>query len=354
MDVLADSRLIWTYATRRLPRAAMASIRPFDTAPRVGDLMLGEVLEVGNHMRVEDGAGALRHIFPGSKLIGSFANRYATDQFEAYVPRDAVAECDLVSVGGVCGEIVSRHTAMNAPTRLRILGSVCDAAGRTLSTRDYRVGRGRWDVDCPVILVVGASMNAGKTTLVGTLTRALSHAGLHVAAAKLTGTAAGKDTRFFESCGAAPVLDFIDAGVPATYMLELDELKQIHATLLASLCTAEPDVIVLEVADGIFQRETRMLLEDHEFCSGINHLLFAASDSLAADCGAGWLRERGLPLRAIGGCITQSPLMMREAEQATGLPCLGIQDMLDGAALRLLRDTSDPPRRKPRALERVA
>ena len=79
-----------------------------------------------------------------------------------------------------------------------------------------------------VILVVGSAMNSGKTTTAGTLARALSRANFSVAAGKITGTAAGKDARFFEACGARPVLDFTSAGYPSTYMLGLEELLGIY------------------------------------------------------------------------------------------------------------------------------
>lgn len=58
-----------------------------------------------------------------------------------------------------------------------------------------------------VLVVVGASMNAGKTTTIGMLVRVLRLAGKRVAAAKITGTAASKDQRFFEGCGADLALD---------------------------------------------------------------------------------------------------------------------------------------------------
>ena len=83
-------------------------------------------------------------------------------------------------------------------------------------------------------------MNSGKTTTAGTLARALSRANFSVAAGKITGTAAGKDARFFEACGARPVLDFTSAGYPSTYMLSLEELLGIYNSILGHLRAAIP------------------------------------------------------------------------------------------------------------------
>jgi hypothetical protein len=119
-------------------------------------------------------------------------------------------------------------------------------------------------------------------------------------------------------------------------MLELEELMSIHHTLLGHLRATQPDYIVLEIADGIFQRETRMLLEHVPFTSSVDHVFFAANDSLSAACGVRELQQRGLPLRAVAGALTQSPLAMREAEAASGMPCFSIERMLGPDLLELL------------------
>ncbi|WP_366144874.1 hypothetical protein [uncultured Chloroflexus sp.] len=67
-------------------------------------------------------------------------------------------------------------------------------------------------------------MNSGKTTTGGTLAQALSRAGCRVAVVKITGTAVGKDGRFFMSCGASPVFDFTTCGFLSTYMPSEAEL----------------------------------------------------------------------------------------------------------------------------------
>jgi len=90
------------------------------------------------------------------------------------------------------------------------------------------------------------------------------------------------------------------------------------------------------VADGIFQRETRMLLESAEFRDGADHVFFAAGDSLSAESGARVVQNYGLPLRATAGAVTQSQLAIREAEEATGLPCLGVERIMDGTLMQVL------------------
>ena len=315
----------------------MVELVPYTRRPRVGDLVVAEVVKVGKHAAIEDRAGLTGRMFPGDRIVGAFGNRYATDQYEGYVPRRPSRQCDLLSVGGVCGVVASRHSGVRTPTRLRVLGLVGDGHGQPLNQRAFGVEPNPDQASGQVILVLGASMNSGKTTLGGALIRGLGRAGLRVAAAKLTGTAAGKDPRFYRSSGASPVLDFVDAGFPSTYMLDPEELHQIVSVLLSQLWSTGAEAVVLEIADGLFQRETAILLRSPEFRAIADHVFFAATDSLSAESGARLLREHGLPLRAISGVVTKAPLMMLEAEAATGLPCLSPDRIADGAALELLR-----------------
>jgi hypothetical protein len=329
------------FTTRAVPLDEMARVVPMHAPPRIGDLILAEVLDLGRHYRMEIRTGLTMDLFPGDHIVGAFGNRYATDQYEGYVPTRPVEGCDLLSVGGVCGEVASQHASMVVdPTRLRIVGLVSDKHDRPINQCAF--GLPPYAVDdhletsAEVILVVGSAMNSGKTTTAGTLARALSRANFSVAAGKITGTAAGKDGRFYEACGAQPVLDFTSAGYPSTYMLGLEELLGIYNSILGNLRAANPDYIILEIADGIFQRETRMLLESAEFRRSADHVFFAAGDSLSAESGVRLVRQYGLPLRATAGSVTQSPLASREAEETLGMPCMSIERIMDGTLKEVL------------------
>lgn len=327
-------------ATRMVPLGDISGVVPMDRAPRVGDLVLAEVVRVGKNKRLEVREGYAMDLFAGDYVIGSFGNRYATGQFEGYVPDGPVEECDLYSGGGVCGEVASSHASMAAPTRIRILGYVTDPDGEVINQCAYRLPDAELEDGLgggpEVILVVGSSMDSGKTNTVGMISHALSRAGYSVAAAKVTGTATGKDARFFASCGANPAFDFIEAGYPSTYMIEPGELMGVYRTLLGNLMAGDPDYIVLEIADGIFQRETRMLLDSNIVREGVDHVFFAAGDALAAAFGAQTIERMGLPLRATSGLVSAGQLGMREAEDAAGIPCLSNERMMAGELLNIL------------------
>lgn len=336
IQALDHSTVKHSFTTRNVPLAAMVGILPPTEKPRLGELVVAEVIRLGKHTRLDDRDGAGLPIFPGDRIVGAFGSRYATHQFEGYVPHRVRETCDLLSIGGVCGRVASRHAGVRSPTKLRILGLVCDQDGRPLNQRAFALPLLGNEPHGRVIVVVGSSTESGKTTTAGTLVRALIRAGFRIGAAKVTGTAASRDTRFYVSCGARPVLDFTDAGYPSTYMLELEQLLMVQSVLLSHLWAARPDYVVIEVADGIFQRETRMLLECYQSGGILDHLFFAVTGSLEAESGVRRLQELGLPLRATSGLIARSPLAVREAEEATGVPCLSTARLLEGDALRLL------------------
>ena len=353
MYILDPTRLKLSFTTHAVPLSAMAAATaPLDQVPGIGDLVIAEVRELRRHTAIENRHGARINIYPGDLFVGAFGNRYATDQYEGYVPSSIVEACDLLSIGGVLGEVRTRATDMRPPTKVRIVGAVCDGDGRPLRLQNFGLrpitpvaGAPIAEARPEIILAVGASMNSGKTTTVGTLARGLTLGGFRVAAAKITGTAASKDGRFYLSNGASPVLEFTDAGYPSTYLLERDQLIWIYHTLVSQLRATRPDYIILEIADGIFQRETRMLLESPELRAGVDHVFFNALDSLSAAKCVRSLTEYGLPPRAIVGTITKSPLMMREAEEVTGVRCLSLNQLQSGGAVEAVGAT-------PRALAR--
>ena len=80
---------------------------------------------------------------------------------------------------------------------------------------------------------------------------------------------------------------------------------------------------MFEFADGIFQRETAMLLKMPEVRRRIHRLVFCAPDSTAVFGGLRVLkRELDLKPDAISGLCCSSPLAIREIRSFSELPVL--------------------------------
>lgn len=325
------------YTTRHLDLTVAAQLLVQGT-PRVGDVVLARVTEIGQHARVELPSGRRALLFPGDEVVVAYGHRYAPDQFEAAVPDD-LGPCELVAAGGIAARVSVAHGKMSAATALEPVGLLADASGRRLTLADGVPASAMLgdDVDRPLtIAVVGASMNAGKTTTAAHLVRGLRGAGLRVGAAKTTGTGAGGDVWLLSDAGAFPVYDFTSAGLPSTYRVDAERVRGVFCELTDRLAQDGCEAIVIEVADGVYQDETAGLLVDPLFLDRVDAVLFASYDALGATAGIQWLQERGISALALSGVLSSSPLATREAETATGKPVWGLERLSDPDVAREL------------------
>lgn len=317
------------YTTRRCHLEDAHYLLSGDVAPRPGDLVLARVTEIGQHSGLHATSGRRATLFAGDEVLVAYGNRYAPDQFEAVVPPDLGA-CQLAAGGGVAARVVNSHAKMRRPTQLKPLGLLADADGRVLNLDRYALPAVSGVVRRPAtIVVVGTSMNSGKTTTAAHLVRGLRAAGCAVAAAKVTGTGAGGDPWLMRDAGAVEVLDFTDAGHASTYKLPLEALCAGIERILDHLGDRGAEVAVIEIADGLFQKETAALLTMPRASDYFDVLMFAAQDAMGAAAGVDWLEHRGLNVAAVTGLVTASPLAAREAARAVSLPILKLADLSD-------------------------
>jgi hypothetical protein len=329
----------WGSATVLVPTPVVTGVAMDDDPPEVGDVALAEVTKIGAHTRLEGREGQRQVLYPGDRVIGVFGHRYAPDQFEGYAGLDGRA-AHMLSVAGVIGLVRSRHADQPAPSRLQILGYLHDLHGQRLNTLRFSLQPPAVaPAERPLtIAVVGTMMNAGKTTAATALIYGAARQGRMVAAAKVTGTASGKDVSAMRDAGARRALDFTACGWPSTYLCSAAELETTFRTLYASLLRVQPDFIVLELADGLIQRETALLLQSPLFASHVDALVLAAGDALGAEAAARRLRALRLPVVAVTGRASMSPLLVGETESVTGLRCLTRQDLEAGAVFDLVRE----------------
>jgi len=318
-----------SYSVRRVPADAIQSIES-QGRPMAGDLLLARVERLGQHKHLEDRAGRRAVLWPGDEIIVAYGNRYAPDQFEALVPDD-LDPCHLVASGGIASRVISRHANMRLATLIEPIGLLADGRGKRINLRDWRLPALPQPGARPyTIAVLGASMNAGKTTVCTGLIRGLRRRGLRVGAAKITGTGSGNDRWAMVDAGATPVLDFTDAGHATTFGLSGPQTDQTLTTLTGQLAAAGVEASVLEIADGLLQRETAALVSSGALARAVDAVVFAGNGAMSAIAGVDILRRAGLSVMAVSGVMTMSPLASREAAQATGLPVLGLDELAAG------------------------
>jgi len=317
----------------------------FTYTPKAGDVGIFRVIDADDNYLASsylvDPDGINRTLFHGDFVMLAFGNRYATSQLEGYVPRTPTRRCHLIGRGGVAGVLKSVSAAMKIePTMVELVGYATDAFGKVINT----IQSEKLDpfnpaaIHSKVILSIGSSMDSGKTTTAAFLCGGLNAAGYSTAYLKLTGTAFPKDARYVFDRGADFIADFTHFGYPSTFLCEHWELLNIYQSLIQlAQAAVKPDYIVVEIADGILQRETAMLLRDRNFMSTVHSVILSCGDSLGVLTGIKILEELDIQPFAISGLFTASDLLIEEVEGLTNIPILRLKELLEGQALTYLQ-----------------
>jgi len=327
----------WSFTTRRVDRARVKTLLNGNLQPRVGDLLLARIETLGHHGKLQLVDGRRRRLFRGDLIIVAYANRYACEQFEAEVPQ-SLAGCHLVAGGGIAALALSWHDRIiKGPTTIQPLGLLADDQGRRINLEDFALPalQPRPAIP-PLFAVVGTAMDAGKTETAAHLVRGLKSTGRRTGYIKITGTGAGGDTWLLQDAGADCVLDFTDAGLPSTYRAPTARIEHAMDLLVSHMAAAGVDAIVMEVADGVYQKETATLLRSSTFAQRVSGILLAARDAMGASAGIRALAEQPRPVLALSGLLSASPLQRREAQAALGIESFNREELASPAVARRL------------------
>lgn len=335
----------WAFTTRRVDRKDVRGLSRTFAAAKSGDLVLGRVSAIGQHKGLQLTTGRRSILHPGDFVVVACGARYAPDQFEGVAEVDPEG-ADLLAGGGCLGRMTQKNAGVTAPTKVEPWGVLTRASGAPINLIDYAAPFAGRAARIPVIAVLGSSMNAGKTTAATALVRGLKQAGWRVAALKGTGTGAFGDVNAVTDAGAHFVADFTDAGMVSTYLQPLAAVKAAIGALIAQARAAGSDMVVLEIADGLFQKETAALLADDEFRSWLSGAVFACGDPLSAAGGVAEMDRAGIRPAALTGVLSCSPMSSAEAHAATGVQVLTRQDLADPAEASALAHSMIRPATK--------
>ncbi|HEX9794684.1 MAG TPA: hypothetical protein VGC54_11935 [Planctomycetota bacterium] len=294
-----------------------------------GSVVAGRVLDAKSvYNQLEDVHGRMVTLHPGDVIAGALGHRDALLGYSGHVP-ESVAPGDilqLLNLGGVLGVGARPAPGIGAPIRVEVLGAVLEfpflgrRVGRPASVA--RAGLPATDPVGelpPVVALVGTSMHAGKTTAAAVIVGELVRRGLRVAAGKLTGVSLRRDVLEMQDCGADPVALFTDFGVVTT---DADNAAPAARALLAHLADAAPDVIVLEMGDGLLGTYgVHAVLEDPVLRAAIRASVLCAQDPVGAWGGCRLLEENyGLVPDALSGRVTDNPAGSKFCSERLKLP----------------------------------
>lgn len=300
--------------------------------PSAGDVGIFEVVSIGKHTKIQNAQLINQYLMVNDWVMCAFGNRYASSQFEGYVPLTPMEEYDLLGQGGVIGELRTLHTKYEetGPTKLKLVGMLNDCTESVVNTHQPLPVEMSLSQPYPsIILSIGSSMDSGKTTTAAYTIHGLSKAGLRTAFIKLTGTAYARDMRLASDLGAVSSLDFSYYGYPSTYMYPIEEIIHLFRTLIAESIKSDPQAIVVEIADGILQRETYGLLSNELFMAMIDDVILSGVDSLGLLGALQVLETLQITPTLLAGRVTCSPLLVKEVQDLCAIPVMNLHQLGD-------------------------
>jgi len=226
--------------------------QPFDTVMldrkewATGDFVVGRAIGERNRLwQCETKTGRMAEMVRGDLLVGSLGKRAATlEGVGDWRATGANRELEALTSAGLLGKSTSISPMLPDLMRLEYLGHVT-SAGKKLGMKDFVKPVAPRELNIPVVLIIGTSMSAGKTSSGQVIIRALNYLGLNVAAAKLTGASRYRDILTFRDAGATHVVDFVDAGLPST-VCPHPVYREALEWMLSRVAGCNADVLVAE------------------------------------------------------------------------------------------------------------
>ncbi|HSK71364.1 MAG TPA: hypothetical protein VK892_06690, partial [Pyrinomonadaceae bacterium] len=286
-------------ATSPLKLTKTVAVISENRQPKAGDVVvvraLSESVTYGN---LELPNGRLAKINRGDILLGVLGKRRALKGFVGDVPETIKAgdKLHLLNMGGVIGVCLGHHSSFSDAIELEVLGLVCDENETPLNIADGALQPTDFlNESAPIVVVAGTCMNSGKTVAAAEIIKQAHHAGLKVAGAKMSGIAALRDTLNMEDHGACATASFLDCGLPST--VDAGDLAPVAKAILNHLNTFEPDLIVVELGDGIVGGyAVDSVLRDFEIRQAISSFVFCASDYVGVVGGIAVLKNLGIEI----------------------------------------------------------
>lgn len=213
---------------------------------KTGDYVSCRVSGSPGTTELELPSGRLAEVAEGDIIIGALGTRHAT--LEATGTWKKVKEdgkMQLLSAGGLFGVLTSISTYLPKRINLEYMGHVA-MNGAFKCMQDFVTETQGIVFNTPVVLLVGTSMSAGKTTVAKVIIRQLKQAGLKVSAAKLSGTGRYRDLLGMYDAGADAIVDFVDAGLSSTVVPTADYLIALD-NILSRVQQLNSDIVVIEI-----------------------------------------------------------------------------------------------------------
>lgn len=289
-----------------------------------GDVVLVKVTSSKSFIKyIRSPEAEKQYIKKGDIFLSVLSDRYAARVLEGKVPGH-LKKGDMINLleqGGTSGIVVSARPDF-IPLELEFLGFALKN-GEKLNLKDFAIPVAEIKKEPKLIISIGVDMESGKTTTTAGLVEGLIKNGCSACGGKITGIGNVNDIASYKRKGAKLVYGIIDAGYPSTANLSLQELEDIFMRIFSNLAAEGSEFVLLEIADGILQRETAMLLESRVIRKYKPEFILSCNDALGAYGGKLHLKDKfGIEPLVVCGLGTITELGRKEIEDITGIKAL--------------------------------
>ena len=247
--MMMNSRYIFT----SMLRISDLDKRPFEVEKldkikwKTGDYVVGRITDTGNDkLKVELINGRMRSIMREDLVVGAIGDRYATlEATGSWRDVEEDGRMHLLTGAGLFGKCTSKSVHMANLIEIEYVGHVIRDS-EVCKMDDFAIKSSYSKFDIPVVLLVGTSMSAGKTTVARIIVNMMTRAGLNIVAGKLTGASRFRDILSLKDVGANQIFDFVDAGMPSS-IYPREQFRKKLIQLLSQINRVGADVAVIEL-----------------------------------------------------------------------------------------------------------
>lgn len=289
---------------------------------KTGDYVVCEILNAGSDLlKLELTNGRMRGVIGGECLVGALGERFATlEATGTWRNVEDDLKMSVLTGAGLLGKLTSKSVFIPKMMKVAYKGHAFRKDDK-LSMDSFVKDTPDLVFDTPVILFVGTSMSAGKTTSARIVTNLFKQAGHRVVGAKLTGAGRYKDILALKDAGADAVMDFVDVGLPSS-ICSKDEYKTKLRLLLSKIAAVKADVAIIEIGASPLEPYNGDIaieaIREHVKCT-----ILSASDPYAVH---GLMKAFDIVPDIVTGVASNTLAGVRMVEQLCGVRALNLID----------------------------
>jgi hypothetical protein len=285
-------------------------------------------------------SGRMATVNQGDLVVGALGHRKALLGYSGYLPSELQvgSTVQILNIGGVLGICDSVNPEVGEPFDCEVLGTVLHfpyigeriGVPARAGLKPLEENPGLDTLGVPVIALAGTCMDSGKTAAACAIISRLRHLGFSVAAGKATGVSLRRDILAMEDAGAGQTMIFSDFGIVTT---TAENGPPLTRSLLTSLAEKRPDVIVLELGDGLLGAYgVDAILSDVDIRNAFTMVVLCANDPVAAWGGTQIMLEQyAIKPSIVTGPATDNAVGINQIAERLSLPA--INALTDGVAL---------------------